>query len=119
MNKIFITILLTLLFLPIGINASEVKILDPKTYSNYRSEVSTPVTQSVIPTKVQPITLPPATQQVACPERIIEKTIIKETKEVVVLPKGMTLIKNSSELKKLKKGSKTWKDSNGKLYLLK
>ena len=44
---------------------------------------------------------------------------LEETKEVVVLPKGMTLIKNSSELKKLKKGSKTWKDSDGKLYLLK
>ncbi len=113
MNKIFITTLLTLLLLlPAGINASE-----SKTYPSY--QVSTPITPTFKPIAVQPTTSQSAVQQAVCNEKIIEKTIIKETKEIVVLPKGMSLIKNLSELKKLKKGSKTWRDQDGKLYLLK
>src|SRR3989339_517602 len=121
MNKIFITILLTLLLLPAGINASE-----SKTYPSY--QVSTPITPTIKPIAVQPTTSPKNTQKVETfpggvrvvgdPEHVTTQiisipaqtvnptiiktvpsvnqqqnpcieTIIKETKEVVVLPKGM------------------------------
>lgn len=116
MRKIFIAIVLSLFLTPGILNAEE-----QKSYGGFLGsyQVSTPIIPAVPATKVAPIvSLPLAGQHPApCPEKI-EKTIIKETKEVVVLPKGMKQIKSLAELKKLKKNSKIWKDWDGKIYEL-
>lgn len=120
MKKAFIALLLASFILPVGIYADT-------NGGGGQAAAATP-SQSVQRTPDRPAqpfvdnnTTQKQEEPKSCPEpkiieRIIERTI---TKEIIVLPKGMTPILSIAELKKLKKSTRVWKDWDGRLYELK